>query len=175
MKDINFANGLTKKEIEVARWMKTSTIIVAITILILTIITIRQLLKINLIKQEVKEHIHKNKELNQVLEKKRKLIKEKIKLTQQYKKIQGLQETPKKKIGLLTDIYKALPKQTKIESITLKKTKLAISMVGANDLAAATFIQKISAFPQVREIKIASIRKKQNQLVFTLTGILEKT
>ena len=174
MKDVNFVNNTKKQNPEIARWIRTSAILFASTLFLITVITIRQLFKINLIKQDITSHIHKNKELNKILEKKRKLVEAKAKLAKQLKTIGALQETPKKRLALVTNIYQSLPENIKLESISIKNSNLGISIICPDDQIASVFIKKISTFPQIRKIKITSIKSKNNLLSFNITGKLEK-
>lgn len=174
MEDINFADIKIKQNKEFSLWIKLSIIAIACTIFVLTIITIKEIRQINIIKKDIQKHIHTNKELNAILTEKRNLIEEKTKLTKQLNMIHALKEIPKKKLALLTNIYTMLPQNISIESIAIKKTNLDITIICNDNQTVDIFIQTISDFPQIRKIKIVSIKNKNNQLIFTLKGKIEK-
>jgi len=174
MKDINFINN-QKPNKEILNWIKVSLLLIVITICTMSIITVKQLLKISAIKQEIREYTYKKENLNDALKKKNNLKKQQKKLKKQYDAINKLKSTPKKSFALLENIYKVIPQNTTLKSISITKKNINLQVSCPDEKIANWLAKQISDFPQIKNLKLASITKSNNNgFIFDIKGKINK-
>jgi len=172
MKNINFVNKPNK---EISNWLRISLLLLIITIFAISIITIRQLLKLSAIKQEISQYTYKKENLHMMLQKKEALLKQQKKLKDQYDAINKFKTSPKKKLALLEDIYNLIPAHAKLKSIVITKKDIDLQIACSDEKIANWLVQQIAELPLIKNLTLASISKDNTGgLIFNMQGQINK-
>jgi len=175
MQDINFIdNADLKKYQETLRWIKSSATAISIMLIILSLFSIREFNKLQVIKNEIEEQDTKIKALDRWRQKQKKLKTEKQKLQKQFATFKKIKEEPKKEFALFLSIQKLIPKDTKLQSISITKQNLELTMTNNNEKSATALVKQIAALNTVKSAKLASIQKNKDACSFTIKGHLYK-
>jgi len=173
MKDINFINNKTANK-DITHWLRISALLIITTISSMTFITIRQLLKIRIMKDEIREYCAETESLNKVIEKKKNLEKEQTILKKQYNTISKIKSVPKKEFELLEKIEKLTSKNMSLKSIAITKNNIDLQVACSDERMANWLIQQISEFPLIKNLKLTSINTRNKILVFDIKGEITK-
>ena len=175
MQDLNFINNTNLKSYQdTLKWIKSSATIISILLIILSFISIREFNKLQLVRAEIEEKDIKIKTLNKWGETQKKLKSEKNILREQFIAFKKIKEAPKAEFALFLNIHKLIPKDTKLQSISITKQNLELSMTSNNEKSATTLVKKIANLRPVKSAKLASIQKNKDTCNFTIKGDLNK-
>jgi len=173
MQDINFINNANlKKYQETLRWIKSSATIISILLIILSFLSIREFNKLQLIKTEIEEQDIKIKILNKWYTAQKKLKSEKQMLQKRFAQFKKIKGAPKREFALFLDIHKLIPKNITLQSVSITKQNLELSMTSNNEKSATELVKKIASLQAVKSAKLSSMQKNKNRCSFTIKGDL---
>jgi len=171
MKNINFINPLSPQKYQAcSKWFRVSTFLMAITLLIVTIISIQQLHTIKETNNEIYKKSQSIKDLERIVEEKKKLSEQEKELTEQSEIIKNIQASSNKKFTLISEINKRMPKKGILKTISLNKHDFNLLILCDNTKQVEYFIKNIAALPEVENARLASMQSHEQQLMCTIKG-----
>lgn len=175
MEDLNFVDTLKLKHYqETTKWIKSSIILITITVVVLKFISLTQWNKLQAIKSEINEQKLKIKDLNKVLQRAADLKKQKKILKNRFAKMSKMQATPKKEFALFLEIHKIIPPENALQSISITKKNVELSASSTKDQAATWLAQQIAKVPEIKSAKVTSMQKNNGLFVFQIKGERKK-